>query len=158
MPVRLPTDRISIPPADTSDDAVFGDPISVYTRAQALADGVLVDVTGLASSGPDGMLGGFTVPVAITQTLWAIIDIDPRDREPRWRRLARERGESTRGRAHDVLWLAAMAARRFPDRDGVRYAVLMTTEGRGSRLVQKTLTVEARIDGDGLTIGFPEDF
>jgi hypothetical protein len=57
-----------------------------------------------------------------------------------------------------VLWLAAVAARRSPDRGSVPYAVLMTVEGTGGRLVRKTLTVEARIDGDGVTIGFPEDF
>jgi hypothetical protein len=96
--------------------------------------------------------------MAITRALWAVIDVDRRDPEPRWCRLALERGESTRRRAHDVLWLAAVAARRFPDRDAVRYAVLVTTEGTGGRLVRKTLSVEAHIDGHGVTIGFPEDF
>jgi hypothetical protein len=52
----------------------------------------------------------------------------------------------------------SIEARRSPDRDAVRYAVLVTTEGTGGRLVRKTLRVEARIDGDGVTIGFPEDF
>jgi hypothetical protein len=45
-----------------------------------------------------------------------------------------------------------------PDRDIVRYPVLMTMEGTGGRLVQETLRIEARMDGDGVTIGFPEDF
>jgi hypothetical protein len=40
----------------------------------------------------------------------------------------------------------------------VRYAVLMTSDGSGGRLVRNTLPVEVRIDGDGITIGFPEDF
>jgi hypothetical protein len=57
-----------------------------------------------------------------------------------------------------VLWLAALAARRAPDADCVRYAVLMTSDGSGGRLVRNTLPVEVRIDGDGITIGFPEDF
>jgi hypothetical protein len=105
---RFPTDKTTDSAADPVTD-LFGQPISVYTRAQALADGVLVDVTPWASNGPEGMLGGFSVPVAITRALWAVIDIDTREQtgvDPRWRRLARERGESTRGRAHDVLWLA----------------------------------------------------
>lgn len=38
----------------------FGEPIHVYTRAQAIADGVLVDVTTLAKE------AGFVWPVALT--------------------------------------------------------------------------------------------
>ncbi len=44
----------------------FGEPISIYTRAQALEDGVLVDVTSWAS-------GSFRHPVALTAALWAIV-------------------------------------------------------------------------------------
>ena len=33
----------------------------------------------------------------------------------------------------------------------------MTGEGRSGRLVRKRLTVVMVIDGDGITIGFPED-
>ena len=38
--------------------------ISVYTREQAMADGVLIDVTSLAKK------SGFKVPVAVTQGIW----------------------------------------------------------------------------------------
>jgi len=138
----------------------WGAPISVYTRQQAIEDGVLVDVSAWASSGPDGMLGGFRLPVAITRALWAVIDIDAPDgrAEPRWHVLSRRRGESTRGRAHDVLWMAAVAARRNSETDRVGYSVLITTEGKSGRLVRKRVTLEMVIDGDGMTIGFPEDF
>ena len=53
----------------TPDD-FWGAPISIYTREQAIEDGVLVDVTEWAGSGPNGMLGGFSVPVAMTRALW----------------------------------------------------------------------------------------
>lgn len=49
----------------------FGEPslpsplIFSYTRAQALADGVLVDVTVAAKE------AGFVIPVAVTATVWA---------------------------------------------------------------------------------------
>jgi hypothetical protein len=142
-------------------DDFWGTPISVYTRQQAIEDGVLVDMSAGASSGSEGMLGGFLVPVAVTQALWAFIDIDPCDdrEDPRWKLLARQRGESTRGRAHDVLWLLRVAAagvRRPTDR--LLYSVLMTGQGKGERLVGRRLTLEARVDADGVTIGFPEDF
>jgi len=43
---------------------VFGPPISTYTRAQALADGVLID------AGPMAREVGFRVPVALTGAAW----------------------------------------------------------------------------------------
>ena len=132
-------------------DQFWGNPISVYTRQQAIEDGVLVDVTDWASSGPDGMLGGFRVPVAMTHALWDYVDVDAHDHAS-WRRVARQRGESTRGRAHDVLWMARVAAGRSPDSDRVRFDVLMTMEGRRGRLVRRRLVLDARIDGDGVTI------
>src|SRR5690606_27193956 len=45
----------------TNSADVFGEPIHVYTRAQALADGVLVDAGPLAGE------AGFHWPVALTQ-------------------------------------------------------------------------------------------
>jgi len=43
----------------------WGEPISRYTRAQALADGVLVDATATAKE------CGFKWPVALTAAAWA---------------------------------------------------------------------------------------
>ncbi len=46
------------------EDEIFGDVIHSYTRAQALEDGVLVDVSTLARE------GGFRYPVAVTARVW----------------------------------------------------------------------------------------
>ena len=43
---------------------IFGEPISTYTRAEAIEDGVLVDVSETAAE------AGITFPVAITRRLW----------------------------------------------------------------------------------------
>lgn len=149
----------SSPSFDQSITEIFGDPISVYTREQALADGVLIDVSRWAGSGPEGMLGGFAVPVAFTQALWAVIDIDDAavHATPAGI-LPRRRGESTRGRAHDVLWMASLAVRRGADSDRVQFAVLVTKDDPAGRLRRHRLRLEARIDAPGIVIGFPEDF
>lgn len=76
----------------------FGAPISVYTRAQAIEDGVLVDVTEWASA-DKGFIGGFKCPVAVTREVWADIERCPPLQD-------------IRGRAHDLLWMASLAARR----------------------------------------------
>lgn len=54
-------------------DDVFGPPISVYTREQALEDGQLVDV----SQADVTRDAGFTVPVAVTAGVWAWVHPDP---------------------------------------------------------------------------------
>jgi hypothetical protein len=47
-----------------STKSVFGDVIDVYTRAEAIEDGVLVDVTETAKE------AGIVYPTAVTQALW----------------------------------------------------------------------------------------
>ena len=50
---------------DQSTESFFGDVISTYTRAQAIEDGVLVDVSSTAKE------VGFKWPAAITAGAWA---------------------------------------------------------------------------------------
>lgn len=160
---------------------MFGEPIDAYTRAQALADGVLVDVTRQAS--PAEMHGGFRLPVAVTAALWAAIEAIPQ-------RLAGI--ADVRGRLHDVLWMAACAARRSlaatpsprprhggetlaglavspasggetarvtPDACAVCFRLILPRSGVRSQLVTLRLDIGP---GDArepvATIGFPEDF
>lgn len=77
---------------------IFGEPISIYTRAQAIDDGFLVDVTEWASA-DKGFIGGFKCPVAVTREVWSDIERCPPLQD-------------IRGRAHDLLWMASLAARR----------------------------------------------
>lgn len=81
------------------------DVIYTYTRAQALADGVLVDVTEAARR------VGFRWPVALTEVLMAQIE-----------------ASSLTGRLEDVLWLAYLAIKRG-DGDGTTlfYRMLLPT-------------------------------
>jgi hypothetical protein len=46
-------------------DDFWGEPISIYTRKQAIEDGVLIDVSEVAKE------FGFRYPTAITQGVWA---------------------------------------------------------------------------------------
>ncbi len=55
---------MSNPSNETSVEAIFGEVISTYSRAQAIADGVLVD------AGPMAAEAGFKWPVALTAAAW----------------------------------------------------------------------------------------
>ena len=49
-----------------SNKSIFGNVVYSYSRAQAIADGVLVDVTDT----PEFLEAGFKYPVAMTRTVW----------------------------------------------------------------------------------------
>ena len=121
---------------------VFGERISVYTRADAIADGQLVDVTEWASE------VGFTAPVVFTRHLWSVVDVDSKKGYRGY--------QDTRGRAHDVLWMTMCTLRATAkcghDMTGPHIVSLILTHGR-----QKYAKLWAILDGDGVTIMFPED-
>lgn len=76
---------------------IFGEPIHTYTRAQAIEDGILVDVSELARE------AGFRLPVAVTRAVWEDCVA--------WAGNQRVQQDET-GRLYDVLWMASLAARR----------------------------------------------
>ena len=83
----------------TSEHPFFGEVISVYTRAQALADGVLIDAGSMARE------AGFRWPTAITAGAWAdCVAWDDADSEG-------QTHQDQSGRLWDVLFMAAYAAR-----------------------------------------------
>jgi hypothetical protein len=78
---------------------LFGEPISVYTRAQAIKDGVLVDAGSMASE------AGFRWPTALTAAAWAdCVAWGPDDNR-------RQVHQDQAGRLWDVLSMAAHAIR-----------------------------------------------
>ena len=107
---------------DVTDFWEGAEVISVYTRAQAIEDGTLVDVTRQA--GPE-MLNGFTCPVALTAAVWADVQAVPRSGL-----------EDARGRLHDLLWMARVAAARHPEESTVLFHVLLRV-GRTRRQTYK---------------------
>ena len=128
-------------------DDFWGEPIHSYSRAEAIADGVLVDMTEWASSSK-GFLGGFTIPVAMTQALWATVNSIPE----------RARHQDVRGRAHDVLFMASMAARRHREASTGRFEVLLDVDA-GQKTLTLLLVVGPGDQGEPVaTIGYPEDF
>ena len=134
-------------PSDPEDEEI----IYTYTRAQALADGVLVDVTQAASK------AGFRYPTAITADLH--VRLTPNERE-------KSMGQSYAGRLWDVLFLAALAGQR------VRFTNLASFQVSLFEVEEESLHITYCgnhitlwiVIGPGdnedpvITVGFPEDF
>ncbi len=79
------------------DDAEI---IYAYTRAQAIEDGVLVDVSKTAKE------AGFVYPVAITSAVWADC-VEWSDEDTK-----RQVPQDEFGRLWDVLWMAKIAVKQ----------------------------------------------
>lgn len=95
------TTRERLNQVPTPDEgAPFGEVIFGYSRAQAISDGVLVDVSFMAGE------AGFTVPVAMTSAVWCDC-VEWSDEDSR-----RQTHQDESGRLWDVLWMAHLAARR----------------------------------------------
>ncbi|MBR4606848.1 MAG: hypothetical protein IKO41_11575 [Lachnospiraceae bacterium] len=122
--------------------------ISVYTREQAIADGVLHDVTDTAKE------CGFRIPVAVTDTIWGRwIEASPE---------LQEYGQSTEARLRDVLtvlWfkIRALSKGATPRRLAFRVRFLMDAENEGYEEPELTCDIGPGDAGEPvLTILIPE--
>jgi hypothetical protein len=137
-------------PLPKPDNPLFGPIIYAYTRAQALTDGVLVDVSETAKE------VGFKLPVAITEALENRLTPTRADANI---------GQDYDGRLWEVLWLAAFIIKLAdPGTDTVTFTVaLQETDAKSGGPQTTELHIRA-VCGPGddgepvVTIGFPEDF
>ena len=86
-------------PLNVPRDSYFGEVISTYTRAQALADGVLID------AGSSSREAGFRWPVALTAAAWFDCVEWTEDDS------VRQSHQDLSGRLWDVLYMASHAIR-----------------------------------------------
>jgi hypothetical protein len=133
-----------------SEDPLFGPMIYAYTRAQAIQDGVLVDVTETSKE------VGFKLPVAITEALHNRLTPTKADASL---------GQDYDGRLWDVLWLAAFRIKLADGgTDTITFTVvLQEVEVKNGQLQKVDLRLQAACGpGDEgkpvVTIGFREDF
>ncbi len=117
MGLEIEGNKVEIDQEDFWKDAEV---ISTYTRAQAIKDGVLVDVSDAAKG------AGIKYPVAVTQNLWGSWIEVPEGLEGI---------QDETGRLWDVLWMFSIAARKATS-DHLTYSVLFQTKERKMKEVQ----------------------
>ena len=115
-----------------TDDSIFGDAIHTYTRAQAIADGALVDLAAKARE--HNVTMPFKFPVACTAAIWAWI-VPSADEESR-------DGQSIAGRLWDVLWLALCAIRRSGGGSVLTFSVIFVRR-EGGKLRRRTVQIKS---------------
>lgn len=123
---------------------IFGEVIHEYTRAQAIADGVLIDVSETAKE------AGFKIPVAVTAGVWErCIKLTP---------AAEKVGNDINGRLWDVLWMAHVAALRNRDAQELLYKLRVVIKSKRPELVELKLHCGPGDDLEPvITIMLPEE-
>ena len=118
---------------DTLTD-FFGDVIHAYTRADAIRDGVLVELPAAICQE-----AGIIAPVAVTAEVWHLIDPGNLDQMP---------GQSVTGRLWDLLWTFTVAARSSRGRHHstvtYRCIFLVCREAMGGSVITENKTVTLR--------------
>ena len=104
--------------------------IYAYTRAQALEDGVLVDVSETARE------AGIRFPVALTRAVWAEYVEVPEG----------VLGQDDRGRLWDILWMFRCAAAKF---QGDTLFFKLYVRNRNGELSRRDLVTLKAICGPG---------
>jgi hypothetical protein len=99
----------------------FGEVIYAYTRAQALADGVQVDIFTTAKE------AGIRFPVFITRTAFdAYVTVPPN-----------VTGQDEAGRLWDVVWMLRFAIRKAQNgQDRMPFALYVRNDNRAAKLVK----------------------
>jgi len=115
-----------------------------YSRAQAIEDGVLIDVTAEAKA------YGFKLPFVIGDNLYNRYVTPPPGLEGE--------GQSLSGRLHDLMTLAALSARKGLQQDRVEFEVLFLMGPGKHEKVRCVLHVGPGDRGEPvLTLCLPED-
>lgn len=118
--------------------------VYAYSREQAIADGVLVDVSEQAKE------IGFRIPTVVTATLYHGYVAPPAGLEGE--------GQSVTGRLHDLMVLALFAARRTINTDRVTFKVDFLMAPERKETVEVIVHIGPGDEGEPvLTIMLPED-
>lgn len=128
---------------------IFGETIYAYTRAQAIADGELADVTEAAQE------ARFRIPVALTRDTWlACVEWTDDD-------TIRQTYQDESGRLWDVIWMLYMACLSNRKESCILYWLyVVPRDGKSSRPVK--IQLKAVIGGGDngeavITIMLPDE-
>lgn len=117
---------------------IFGPPISTYSRAQAIADGILVDL----SQTKEAREAGFVWPIAMTSaayeaTIAAGGTWDPIEGTDGETQLVLPGAQSHAGRVWDVLWMLKIAIKAQAGGRVIDFSVFIDVRGDGRKPRQR---------------------
>jgi hypothetical protein len=132
-----------VPPVVTGDKDE-PEVCSTYTRAEALSDGMLIDVTARARE------AGIQVPIALTRAVWnAYVELTP---------AATMALNNIEGRCWDIIWMFRSAALAKPNQGEIHFQLYVVTDRIEPLLVTLKAICYAGDDGEPVvTILLPDE-
>jgi hypothetical protein len=135
---------VSDPAAPLMDGVDGWDFISRYTRAQAIADGMLVDVSETARE------AGIRFPVAATRAVW--------NEYVAMTEVAERAGNSERGRLWDVVWMLRFGMRQNRDESTFLFKLYVVTDSIDPSMVELKAVCDGGDDGKPvITVLLPDE-
>ena len=128
-----------------NNESPFGEVIYSYTRSQAIADGVQVDVSTVATE------AGIRFPVFLTRTVFdAYVTVPPN-----------VSGQDEAGRLWDIVWMLRFAIRKAQSGQArLPFALYVRNDNRAPRLV-KLVAMCSPLDMDkpepAITVMMPDE-
>jgi len=110
---------------NNNSESVFGEVVYTYTRAQAIADGIQVEVTETAKE------AGICFPVFLTRAVYdAYVTVPPE-----------VTAQDEAGRLWDILWMLRFAIfKAQPDQSRLHFALYVRNDNRRPKLVKLIAT------------------
>lgn len=130
-------------------NSLFGNVVYTYTRANAIADGELVDVSVIAKE------AGFRLHVAVTRTVW--------EKCVAWNLIDNKTqvNQDESGRLWDVIWMLRCAINSFKDKSVMQYRLyVIPRDGRSRRPKLTTLKASIHCGDEGeavITVMLPDE-
>ena len=97
---------------------LFGETIYSYSRAQAIDDGVLADLSQV-----DSIRQHWKLPFACTSAIWAIIE-----------EALKQEGQDLPGICHDISTMAKLAIRSTREAEQIPFTVIIAGKERAMKL------------------------
>jgi hypothetical protein len=135
----------STSPAQESDANPEGwDLIHRYTRAQAIADGSLVDVSETARE------AGIRIPVAVTRAVW--------NEYVALTETAERAGNSERGRLCDIVWMMRFGMQKHRSESSFLFQLYVVTDSIDPSQVELRAVCDGGDDGEPvITVLLPDE-
>lgn len=132
-----------------NNNDLFGDVIYSYTRAQAIDDGELVDVSEVARE------AGIRLQVVVTRAVWdRYVSWDDSDTD-------RQSYQDESGRLWDIAWMLRMTINSYRDESAVLYRLhVIPRDGRSRKaaLIQLKAVIHSGDEGEPvITVMLPTE-
>lgn len=131
-----------------SVEEFFGEAIAVYTRADAIEDGVLIDVDSIASGPTLREAAGFKVPVALSAAVYNDAVVVPDGKESLC---------SEQGRIWDILWMSRFGQSFAPNEKRFNLFALVRCEDEAKELTLKIVVHPGDSGEPVATIMYPHE-